>query len=144
MKALFLSTTALMLFALPAPAQTKDDDPKKEILGTWRGQMLNNDGAPHGEIQLEITPESITATNPRGGQVMGAGTYRISSSGKKSRIDATGTSGQFQRKKYEGIISVEGKTLKWCSANDNPNSKRPTEFQTNTQQGQFLMVLEKQ
>jgi len=107
--------------------------------------MLNNDGSPQGEIQLEITEDTITATNPRGGQVMGAGTYRVSSSSaKKKRIDATGTSGQFQRKKYEGIFSIEGKTLKWCSANDRPDSKRPTELKTNTQQGQFLMVLDKQ
>ena len=38
---------------------------------------------------------------------------------------------------------MDGKTLKWCSANDNPNSKRPDDLKTNMQAGQFLMVLEK-
>ena len=70
---------------------------------------------------------------------MGAGTFKIN--GRK--IDATGTEGQFSGRKYEGIIDLDGKTLKWCSANDNPRSKRPDKFQTNTQAGQFLMVLGK-
>ena len=75
----------------------------------------------------------------QGDREMGAGTY--TSSGK--RIDATGTEGQFAGKKYEGIFDLDSKTLKWCSANDNPNSTRPTRLQTNPQAGQFLMVLEK-
>ncbi|MDZ4402781.1 SHD1 domain-containing protein [Prosthecobacter sp.] len=115
------------------------DDVKKQLLGTWDGYMADSDGSRHGDIRLEITEEKITASNPRGNSVMGAGTYRIS--GK--RIDATGTEGQFAGKKYEGIFDLDSKTLKWCSANDNPNSNRPSKLQTNTQAGQFLMVLEK-
>jgi uncharacterized protein (TIGR03067 family) len=119
-------------------------DPKKEILGTWEGYMANPDGSSHGEIRLEITADTITATNPRGDQTMGAGTYKISgATNKMKRIDAKGTSGQFQNKSYEGVFTIEGKTLKWCSANDNPNSKRPNDLKTNMQAGQFLMVLEK-
>jgi uncharacterized protein (TIGR03067 family) len=116
------------------------DEAKKAILGTWSGYMADSDGSRHGDIKLEITEEKITASNPRGNAVMGAGTYKIS--GK--RIDATGTEGQFAGKKYEGIFDLEGKTLKWCSANDNPRSKRPDKLQTNVQAGQFLMVLEKE
>ena len=128
----------------PVGAPTGEADPKKEILGTWEGYMANPDGSPHGEIRLEITADTITASNPRGGQTMGAGTYKISSATNKlKRIDAKGTSGQFQNKSYEGVFSIDGKTLKWCSANDNPNSKRPNDLKTNMQAGQFLMVLEK-
>lgn len=124
-----------------APVQ---EDPAKEILGIWEGFMADPDGSPHGPIRLEITADTITASNPRGGQSMGAGTYKISGATNKiQRIDAKGTSGQFQGKSYEGVFTIEGKTLKWCSANDNPRSKRPTELKTNIQQGQFLMVLEK-
>jgi uncharacterized protein (TIGR03067 family) len=150
-----LSACALVLILIlnqPSPASAQAPafsasaaDPKKELIGTWKGQMLNDDGSPQGAIQLEITADTITATNPRGGQLMGGGTYKISSStAKRRRIDATGTSGQFQRKKYEGIYAIEGKTLRWCSANDRPTSKRPTELKTDVQKGQFLMVLEKQ
>jgi len=119
-------------------------DPKKEILGTWEGYMADADGSRHGDIKLEITADTITASNPRGGQIMGAGTYKLSgTTNKTKRMDAKGTSGQFQGKSYEGILTIEGKTLKWCSANDNPRSKRPTELKTNVQAGQFLMILEK-
>lgn len=106
--------------------------------------MADSDGSRHGDIRLEITADTITASNPRGGQLMGAGTYKISSATNKlKRIDAKGTSGQFQGKSYEGVFTIEGKTLKWCSANDNPNSKRPNDLKTDVRAGQFLMVLEK-
>ena len=126
--------------AKPEEKTEGKDEAKKAILGTWSGYMADSDGSRHGDIKLEITEEKITASNPRGNAVMGAGTYKIS--GK--RIDATGTEGQFAGKKYEGIFDLDGKTLKWCSANDNPNSSRPSKLQTNVQAGQFLMVLEKE
>lgn len=112
---------------------------KKAWIGTWDGYMADSDGSKHGDIRLEITEEKIIASNPQGNRVMGAGTYQISG----SRIDATGTEGQFSGKKYEGIFELDGKTLKWCSANDNPRSQRPSKLQTQPQAGQFLMVLEK-
>lgn len=114
-------------------------DVQKQLVGTWSGYMADSDGSRHGDIRLEITEEKITASNPQGNREMGAGTYKLSG----RRIDATGTDGQFSGKKYEGIFELDGKTLRWCSANDNPRSKRPDKLQTNTQAGQFLMVLEK-
>jgi len=123
---------------------SKGGDIQREVLGTWKGFMANSDGSPHGEIQLTITEKEITATNPNGG-VMGAGSYSIAGGNAKiRRIDAKGTSGQYEGKSYQGIITVEGKTLKWCSANDNPRSERPSKLQTDTQAGQFLMVLERE
>lgn len=119
-------------------------DLKKELIGTWSGYMADGDGSRHGDIELVITENEITASNPRGQAVMGAGSYSVSGgSGKTNRIDAKGSSGQFGGKDYEGIYSIEGNTLKWCSANDNPRSQRPTKLQTDVQAGQFLMILEK-
>lgn len=148
MKASFLLLAVCFALTSTSHAQlgraAAEPDVKKEILGTWEGYMADSDGSRHGDIKLEITAETITASNPRGGQVMGAGTYKISSATNKTkRIDAKGTSGQFQGKNYEGIFTIEGNTLKWCSANDNPRSKRPSDLKTDTQAGQFLMVLEK-
>jgi uncharacterized protein (TIGR03067 family) len=117
---------------------------KQQLIGTWSGYMADGDGSRHGDIQLVVTENEITASNPRGQAVMGAGSYSISGEGGKlHRIDAKGTSGQFGGKNYEGVFSIEGTTLKWCSANDNPRSKRPTKLQTDVQAGQFLMILEK-
>ncbi len=121
------------------PKSSDKEDVKKQLLGTWDGYMADSDGSRHGDIRLEITEEKITASNPQGNREMGAGTYKLTG----RRIDATGTDGQFAGKKYEGIFELDGKTLRWCSANANPNSSRPSKLQTNTQAGQFLMVLEK-
>ena len=145
-KLIVLPTLFVLTAALHAQfgASKAEADPKKEILGTWEGYMADADGSRHGDIKLEITADTITASNPRGGQIMGAGTYKISgTTNKLKRIDAKGTSGQFHGTNYEGVFTIEGKTLKWCSANDNPRSRRPDDLKTNVQAGQFLMVLEK-
>jgi uncharacterized protein (TIGR03067 family) len=122
-----------------APVANAKGEAKDTFIGTWEGYMADSDGSKHGEIRLVITADKITASNPQGNREMGAGTYQLNG----GHIDATGTEGQFAGKKYEGIFELDGKTLKWCSANDNPRSQRPSKMQTNPQAGQFLMVLEK-
>lgn len=112
-----------------------------QVLGKWKGHMANSSGEPDSPISLEITEDTITAKR-FSGEVMGTGTYRIRESGKSMRLDVKGTSGDYEGKDYEGIIIVEGTTLKWCSTNDNETAKRPREFQTDIQQNHFLMVLE--
>lgn len=133
--------------AATAPMERKSSPPGDSaapLVGTWEGIMADRDGSRHGDIRLVITESEITAFNPRSQQLMGAGTYRVTGEvGDLHRIDAEGTSGQFQGKKYEGIFQIDGKTLKWCSANDNPNSARPEKLQTDPPSGHFLMVLEK-
>ena len=124
-------------------APTTETDLTKEFLGKWAGALVTSDGAEQGRMNLEITEDLITATNP-GGQLMGAGTYTTRAGEKLMRIDTKGTAGQYEGKSYEGILSIEGKTLKWCSANDNPNAKRPRELKTDVQNYHFLMILEKQ
>lgn len=128
--------------AAPESSAT-ESDLSKEFLGKWAGALVTSDGAEQGRMNLEITEDLITATNP-GGQLMGAGTYKIRAGEKLMRIDTNGTAGQYEGKSYEGIVSIEGKTLKWCSANDNPAAKRPTELKTDVQNYHFLMILEKQ
>ena len=64
-------------------------------------------------ITLIIAPDKITCKDAGN---TGEGTYRISnSSGNVRNIDATGTAGFYKDHLYEGIIAVEGNTLKWCA-----------------------------
>jgi uncharacterized protein (TIGR03067 family) len=153
MKTLFPSTLLVSLLLThgafaqtPAPfpgwtARTTGAD-KKDYLGEWDGYVTDGDGSNPGQrrmnIGLTIAENKITAGGQ--GNLMGDGTYKVSSGGAKfRRIDAKGTSGQYQGKLYEGIFAVEGNTLKWCSGN--PGKGRPTALKTNTGAGHFLMVL---
>lgn len=120
-----------------------DGDGAAQVPGKWKGFMANSDGQPDSPIHLEITGDTITAKR-FSGEVMGTGSYRVRGSGTAMRIDVEGKSGDYEGKDYEGIIGVEGKTLKWCSTNDNESARRPREFQTNIQQNHFLMVLERE
>lgn len=108
-------------------------------MGEWEGQMMDGDGSNPGQrrmnISLTITDKKITATGGRG-EMMGDGTYKVSG----RHLDATGTSGQYQGKKYLGLFSIEGDTLKWCSGNDRAKA-RPAALKTNVKDGHFLMVL---
>ena len=113
----------------------------KDLLGEWEGFITDGDGSSpsqrRGNISLNVTKEAITTT---GGGSGGAGTYKISGgSGKVRQIDASGTDGQYRGKQYEGIFTIEGNTLKWCSGN--PGKGRPRELKTNVGSGFFLMVL---
>ena len=148
----FRALLCTLLFTSASFAQTSAPFPgwatktagadKKDYLGAWEGYLTDGDGSNPGQRRMNI---SLTITDNKiasGGQgnVMGEGTYKVSGgSGKLRRIDATGTSGQYQGKSYEGIFTVEGNTLKWCSGN--PGKGRPTALRTNTGAGHFLMVL---
>jgi uncharacterized protein (TIGR03067 family) len=120
----------------PARAEAAAD---KSLVGEWEGHVVEGDGSNAGHrrmnIMLTITDKKISATGGQG-QPMGDGTYRVS--GK--HIDATGTSGQYQGRTYQGIFSIEGDTLKWCSCNERSRT-RPTALRTSTKDGHFLMVL---
>ena len=120
-----------------------EDGGAASVLGKWKGYMANSDGEPDSPIDLEFTNDTITARR-FSGEVMGTGTYQIRGSGTSMRIDVKGTSGDYDGKDYEGIISVEDGTLKWCSTNDNESARRPREFQTDIQQNHFLMVLKRE
>ena len=124
----------------PAAGATSTDN--KDFLGEWEGYLADGDGSNPGQrrlnVTLSITKEKITSGGQ--GNMTGKGTYKVSGGeGKLRHIDATGTSGQYAGKHYEGIFTVEGNTLKWCSGN--PGKGRPTALKTNTGAGHFLMVL---
>ena len=118
-----------------APASDKD------LLGQWEGFVSEGDGTNPKQrmanITLTITDGHVNST---GSGTIGQGTYRITgSAGRVHHIDAVGTAGQYAGKRYEGIFTLEGNTLKWCAGD--PGRGRPTMLRTNPGAGFFLMVL---
>ena len=140
-----------MLLALFAPvvsaqsststATTISAKDNKDLLGQWEGYVMAGGGSNAGQrrmnIGLTITPDKIVCQDAGN---RGEGTYRIAPGGGNWRnIDAIGTVGFYKDHLYEGIIAVEGNTLKWCSGD--PGKGRPTDFRTVIPKGHFLMVL---
>ncbi|MEP6670793.1 MAG: hypothetical protein ABJF10_16665 [Chthoniobacter sp.] len=126
--------------ATPNPAATGGSD-KQQLLGTWEGFVSEGDDTRPGQrrmnVSLTITPDKITSG---GAGNIGEGTYRISgSNGKLQQIDGTGTGGIYRGKVYQGIFTLEGNTLKWCSSD--ASRPRPTILRTNYAAGQYLIVL---
>jgi uncharacterized protein (TIGR03067 family) len=138
-----LALLASMAFAqssAPTAATTSVKD-NKDLLGQWEGYVMAGGGSNAGQrrtnITLIITPDKITCKDAGN---TGEGTYRISNGGGSMRnIDAIGTAGFYKDHLYEGIIAVEGNTLKWCAGD--PGRGRPIDFRTVTSKGHFLMVL---
>ena len=124
--------------------QGNDAAERRKIIGVWQGAVVEGDGSKQGSArqrisELVITADKITARDARGVS-MGEGTYRLSVADKLKAIDTTGTAGPTQGKSFQGIYTLEGDTLKWCSGNDRART-RPAELKTNTGNGHFLMIL---
>ncbi|HEY1174455.1 MAG TPA: TIGR03067 domain-containing protein [Verrucomicrobiae bacterium] len=136
------------LFAMAISAMTLNSiaaEPsadQKRIMGIWQGAAVDGDGSKPGSArarigEMVITEDKITAKDPHGNN-MGEGTYKISRSGNLITIDTTATKGQLMGKSYQGIMTVDGDNMKWCS--NNPGKPRPTAFRT-TPPDAYLMIL---
>ena len=141
-----LTCIALSFIAVPgrvfaqAPAGAADG---RALLGDWEGFVVEGDGSQQGQRRMSITlhigPDKITSEGAQP-QVVGEGTYRVAGgTGGLKHIDATGSTGHYQGKLYQGVFTIEGNTLKWCSGN--PGKGRPSELKTSSGNGHFLMVL---
>jgi uncharacterized protein (TIGR03067 family) len=140
-----LSVCLAVALANTVPAETQTasspSTAEKELVDQWEGFVSQGDGSnPRQHIatmSLTITPGRIDSTDK---STIGQGTYRITgNTGNVHNIDATGTSGRYAGKHYQGIFTIEGNTLKWCAGD--PGRGRPNAFRTNPSAGYFLMVL---
>jgi uncharacterized protein (TIGR03067 family) len=125
----------------PGRANNAGGFDKQQLLGTWEGFVSEGDDTRSGQrrmnVSLTITLDKITSGSS--GNV-GEGTYRISEgNGKILQIEGIGTGGIYRGKVYQGIFTLEGNTLKWCSSD--AGRPRPTILRTNYAAGQYLIVL---
>ena len=113
--------------AMPSGSARAQSAAGKALMGEWEGHVVEGDGSNAAQrrmnITLTITDKKISAS---GGQIqpMGDGTYKV----------------KYQGHTYQGLFSIEGNTLKWCSGNESAKA-RPTALRTNPKDGHFLMVL---
>lgn len=112
-------------------------DDREAIVGTWKGTLP---GEQFGDIELVITPTTITGRNLTTGKSLGEGTYEIDP--EKHTIDTHGIAEPFKGKLFVGLYSLEGDTLKWVS--NGARKKRPIDLVHRPDKDQFLMVLQRQ
>ena len=127
----------LALFTLPLHAARQSTDDRTAILGVWKGGMP---GDPPGSIELTITPTIITGRNPRTGESLGEGSYRLDPARKT--IDPSRSVKFGRGKTYLGRYSIEGDILKWVS--NSRGNKRPIDIAHRPERDQFLMILKRQ
>src|SRR5688500_9706069 len=72
--ALSFGLACLSFASFPLQAAPRSGSDARNILGLWKGGMP---GEPPGSIELTITAEKITGKNPRTGESLGEGTYRL-------------------------------------------------------------------
>lgn len=133
----FLILTLAIVTAQWAVAAERDADAeaRRDLLGTWKGRV--DDGATGHVLVFKTT--SVSGTKD-GKQNLGTGTFKLDQTKKPWRMDATGTKGPQKGRKFLGIYTLEGDTLKWCVSV--PGGEAPTEFVT--KDGQFLLILQRQ
>lgn len=130
-----------------AAAGATSNSDRKTLEGVWRGYVVEGKGENpnRGPVHLEvvITGDKMTSTDLQSaGKSFGEGTFKLDASAKVKTLDPIGTGGPEKGKAYLGIYSLEGDTLKWCTAN--PGKPRPQEFSSKPGAGQFLMILKRQ
>jgi uncharacterized protein (TIGR03067 family) len=123
-------------------ADESSDTARGELLGTWRGYVVEGKGEQpdRGPVHLEltITRHRITAIQFQGGQEvdLGEGTFDVQHEASPCVLDAQKKLANPNRREvWLGIYELRGDTLKWCVG----RRTRPESFET--REGAFLMIL---
>ncbi len=139
-----LGIVAVACISLPSLRADETSD-RKKLYGTWTGFVVEGRGlrTDRGPVSLElvITPKGIKS-KPGAREDLGEGTFKLGQAKAAGIMDATRTSYPRKGEVYLGIYTIEGDTLKWCTAN--PGKPRPSEFMTRPSSGQFYMVMKRQ
>lgn len=118
----------------------------KALQGAWKGERFTEgngkDGARGEKVDFVFKDGTLTGAKGNA-SVIGAATFTVAEDGKS--IDATGTSGGYRGKTYQGILKLEGDTLTWCcSGAAGKNQKRPADFRADAGQAHYLIILQRQ
>ncbi len=136
----------VLLLAAWTAAPADDGVAAKDLEGLWRGARFTEgkgEDPTKGE-KLEFTFKGNTLVcRKASGAAVGEATFTIAADGKS--IDATGTSGGYRGKTFQGIVKIDGDTLTWCTSGQaGKDQKRPGEFVANPGSAQYLIVVKRQ
>jgi uncharacterized protein (TIGR03067 family) len=145
MKTVALLGAALCLVPL-ALAQDKKDaafDAGK-LVGEWTYVEGTKAGekVPKDNLAGKVTFTKDTVTVPAGPDMKFLMAYKLDTKASPVAIDLEIKDGPVKEGKAQGIIAVEGDTLKFCYVAA-PGGKRPTKFESTKDNGAFYFVLKR-
>jgi uncharacterized protein (TIGR03067 family) len=134
---------ALMLFALESARgqETVDANLAAKMTGNWLCVSATINGKPLSESAVKKLRLAITETRyktERGDEVLFDSTYRLDATKTPVQINMVGTEGDLIGKEAQGIIAVEGDTLKICYTM--PGKLRPVSFASATNSEAYLII----
>jgi uncharacterized protein (TIGR03067 family) len=129
-----------MLVVAGAGAAEQEINVTSQVTGTWscvtatiNGKQLSESSAK----KLHLTMTGTRYKTERTDEVLFDSTYRLDTTKTPVRINMVGTEGDLAGKEAQGIIAVEGDTLKVCYTM--PGKPRPISFASATNSGAYLI-----
>jgi len=115
------------------------------VIGTWScaAAKINGKSLPDTTTKkLRLTMTDTRYKTERNGEVLFDSTYHLDVTKKPAHINMVGTEGDLAGKEAQGIIAVEGDTLKICYTM--PGKPRPASFESATNSEAYLIVWERE
>jgi uncharacterized protein (TIGR03067 family) len=135
-----LVATLALLFIVNSNAADKPNL-ASEVVGTWSCSAATINGRVLPETSTKKLHLTITDTRyktERDAEVLFDSTYRLDISKTPAHINMLGTEGDLRGKEAQGIIAMDGDTLKICYTM--PGKPRPTTFASETNsEAQFVI-----
>jgi uncharacterized protein (TIGR03067 family) len=137
---LALAAACLLAAGLPGRGDdAKKDADREKFQGTWEFTSFEWEGKEDPDRKgSTVTIDGDKFTVKVGDKVVQAGTQKLDATTTPKSLDATVTEGTDKGTTMLGIYELDGDTLKVCF--DSKGKKRPTEFKTAADSGQFLVV----
>jgi len=113
----------------------------EKATGTWSCVNATVNGKPLAETtvkKLRLTMTDTRYKTERDGEVLFDSTYRLDTTKAPAHINMVGTEGDLIGKEAQGIIALEGDTLRICYTM--PGKLRPTAFASATNSEAYLIV----
>ena len=109
--------------------------------GTWSCVNATINGRPLADTSVKKLHLTLTDTRyktQRNDEVLFDSTYRLDTTKSPAHINMVGTEGELTGKEAQGIIALEGDTLKICYTM--PGKPRPTKFESATNSEAYFII----
>jgi uncharacterized protein (TIGR03067 family) len=136
-----LIATVAMLVVAGAAAAEKEISFASRMTGAWFCASATINGRPLSDTavkKLHLTMTDTRYKTERNDEVLFDSTYRLDATKTPVQISMVGTEGDLIGKEAQGIIAVEGDTLKICYTM--PGKPRPITFASATNSEAYLIV----